>query len=232
MQQDAGVPTLDALRHLLPTTFDGEQAGQQLQSVEPLARLWAGYGWILRLHFVADQSEVHRTAILKYVDFAGAITAAGDAAHGHGHEGLDEGTTRKLASYRVEANYYQYLSSHFNEPSVSSSLAPTWRPFASVPRFLGPCQPSTEPAPLLLLLEDVQPTHPVMGVKPAEMTWGQCLAALDWFAGFHACYWEFDEGQAEMCPPPRELMAATRGRAERGGESLSGKGVWQYGTYK
>lgn len=238
------VPTVEELRTLLPASGDGGvNFAQHLRAVEPLARLWAGYGWVLRLSF--DGDDCPPTAVLKYVDVAGAMAAAGQ----RGSE-MDEGTVRKLASYRVESNFYQYLSQRFNDGgssgagSSSSSSPPPWQRWASVPRFLGPCGEgstgdndhdagSTPPPQLLfLLLEDIQPTHPAMGLTPTDMTWEQCLAALDWFAAFHACFWGYGshDDPEDLCPPPRELTAAAEDN--RRGETWQGRGVWRIGTYK
>ncbi|CAO1637803.1 unnamed protein product [Sympodiomycopsis kandeliae] len=178
---------MDSIKDLLPDAYAG-----RLSSVEELARLWAGYGHIYRLHLNRKDS-----AILKYIS---APRSAGEQ---------DESNVRKLHSYRVETNFYQHFSSRFNG---------RYGPRFTTPTFLARVSESG------LLLSDLALSHPVSPAGREGLSLEQSLAALDWFAAFHASHWGYASEKGRDCPTTREIM-------KNGSAEWEGSGVWEVGTY-
>lgn len=75
----------------LASWLEATLGGPPSQSPDPVARLWAGYGRVVRVHVAG---EPRRTAILKQVRFP---------RESEGHRGH----ARKVQSYRVERAFYE-----------------------------------------------------------------------------------------------------------------------------
>lgn len=187
-------PSAQQIQGLLPQEY-----GQHLQGVEQLARLWAGYGYILRLRFT--RSSGIAPCILKYILPPSAET-----------DDQDEGTIRKLASYRVEANFYEHFAQGFND---------AYGPGHQVPSFIA------RPSESGLMLADLQLSHPRMPSSRSALDLSESLAGLDWFAAFHAHHWGYRAQDGSECEMPLALM-----KQRDGVRSWKGKGVWRTGTYK
>ncbi|CAO1637199.1 unnamed protein product [Parajaminaea phylloscopi] len=183
----------------LDATLLPDSHGPHVDHVDEVARLWAGFGYICRITFT--QQSGLAPCILKYVS-PPRLTAS---------ERRDEGTVRKLASYKVEANFYEHLSSRFNT---------TMGPLRQVPEFVARTSSSG------LLMADLALTHPTLPSSRSSLDLAQTLAAIDWFAAFHATYWGFKAEDGRDCEMPTKLMA----RAD-GPDSWKGTGVWKIGTY-
>lgn len=187
--------SLNDVKDLLPPSL-----AALARHAKQLARLWAGYGYIYRIELNPSGSSP-AACILKYVS-----PPASDA------DGADEGTTRKLASYRVEANFYENLAEGFNDANG---------PSRTVPAFLA------RPSSSGLIIADLALSHPLMPPFKGGLNLSQTVAALDWFAAFHAHFWAYKSETGRECDVPTQLM-----KQKGGVESWKGEGVWRIGTYK
>lgn len=174
--------------------------------MEHLTTLWAGYGNIYRLHFVPGEKtgEVPASAALKWIE---PPSSAGEDG---GNEEEQEGTMRKILSYRVEANFYSNLSSKFSSQHHAT------------PTFLA------RPTPFTLLLSDLATEYELMPTGRQDLTLEQALAGLDAIARLHACFWGYTVQDGRECHEPLEEMR----RLKSGRPGWQGKGVWKWGTYK
>lgn len=189
----------DSIRSLLPEPY-----ASRLESIEELARLWAGYGHIYRLHLRVDDDDddsVPSSVILKYISPPGTSSSSSDSQ--------DESNIRKLSSYLVETNFYQSYSDAFNR---------RYTPRFETPTFLARISKCG------VLLSDLDLSHGGFADNGrAALSLEQSLAALDWFAAFHAHWWGYQAKQGRESPTTRDLMR---------GEKWDGEGVWAVGTYK
>lgn len=140
---------------------------------EVVQSLWSGYGRIQKVDLNFDESEPVQSAIVKFVDAAGA----GDA-HPRGWDG-GASHTRKIRSYEVERNFYASFSSRCGES-------------CRVARLLGadPHSPAAE-SDWLMLLEDLD--QPSFGdvdfpVRKSRVSEQELLECLSWLASFHAAF--------------------------------------------
>ncbi|PWN21862.1 hypothetical protein BCV69DRAFT_268419 [Microstroma glucosiphilum] len=189
-----------AIAALLPPAY-----ANHLDHVEHLTTLWAGYGNIYRLHFASGEEaeEVPSSAVLKWIE---PPPSAGEEDE---DEEEQEGTMRKVLSYKVEANFYSNLS-----PKFSSEHHGT-------PKFLA------RPTPFTLLLSDLAAEYELMPTGRQDLTLEQALAGLDAIARLHACFWNYTVQEGRECHEPREEMRVLRS----GQQGWQGDGVWKWGTY-
>jgi hypothetical protein len=152
--------------------------GFQLQHLEVIQSLWAGYGQICRV--TIDQQE--QSYVLKL------ITPPPTKAN-------DEGHTRKILSYQVE----QYFYSH---------LAPQLPPSIPVAKCLGSVNQhhADGTSTTAMLLNDLKQQYPVAGEKRNVLSLTQVHAALDWLSGFHGFWWSRvkDLTNSSLVLPPLE----------------------------
>jgi hypothetical protein len=131
-----------------------------------------------------------------------------------GEDGEDEeeqeGTMRKILSYRIEANFYSNLSSKFSSRHHGT------------PTFLA------RPTPFTLLLSDLATEYELMPTGRQDLTLEQALAGLDAIARLHACFWGYKAKEERECHEPLEEMR----RLKSGRPVWQGEGVWKWGTYK
>ena len=159
--------------------------------------LWSGYGRIQKIGLsVADETRV-RSAVIKYVDAAGA---------GEDHpRGWNGGAShmRKIRSYEVERNFYSTFANQCTDQ-------------CRVAKLLG--ADSHSPASdldWLMVLEDLdQPTSVGEGfpIRKNGVTQKELLACLNWLANFHATFINIDPAvvDAELWPVGTYWHLATR----------------------
>jgi hypothetical protein len=177
--------------------------GLQLQSMQTIQSLWAGYGEICRVFANPIGSrDPPRPYILKLVN--PPPTKADD-----------EGHTRKILSYQVEQYFYSHLA-----PQMPTTL-PVAECFASINKH------NTDGTSMTaMLLSDLREQYPVAGEKRDVLTTIQAHAALDWLSGFHGFWWlrvKSLDSSSLVLPPLDEVR--------RDGQDATNKSVWLNGGY-
>lgn len=139
----------------------------QLTHIETLQALWSGYGEISRFYSPKLASPV----IIK------SVTPPNEVNHPRGWHS-DVGHERKLTSYKVEADFYQYFAQRCDE-------------YCYVPRFIAyESSGDNEQAAghQALAMEDLQAS----GFNDAntELSLDDIKVVISWLAYFHACFME------------------------------------------
>ena len=139
--------------------------------------LWSGYGRIQKVDLRFEESDGSQSAIVKFVDAAGA-----GESHPRGWNG-GASHTRKIRSYEVERNFYASFSSQCGDQ-------------CRVAKLLGADlhSPASE-SDWLMVLEDLdQPSHRGDGfpVRKSGVSEQELLACLSWLANFHAAFVSID----------------------------------------
>ncbi|KAI4679384.1 uncharacterized protein J4E84_008415 [Alternaria hordeiaustralica] len=179
------------------------EKGLELQSLQTIQSLWAGYGEICRVFANPIGSpDSTKSYVLKLVN--PPPTKAGD-----------EGHTRKILSYQIEQYFYSHLA-----PQMPATL-PVAECVASINRH------NTDGTSMTaMLLSDLKQQYPVAGEKRDVLTTTQAHAALDWLSGFHGFWWTRVKSldSASLVLPPLEEV-------QRYGQASSNKSVWLNGGY-
>lgn len=134
----------------------------RISDTETVQSLWSGYGEIIRMHLDVDQSHPNdsiRSVIVKYVQPPETHT------HPRGWN-TDTSLQRKLASYRVEANWYQ-------------QYAESSRLLCAMPRLFDSYVSDNL---MWLILEDLDPDFPL---RHQQLSMDNCKPCLRWLARFH-----------------------------------------------
>ena len=144
---------------------------------EVVQSLWSGYGRIQKVDLSFAESDLVQSAIVKYVDAAGA-----GQSHPRGWNG-GASHTRKIRSYEVERNFYAAFSSRCGEA-------------CRVAKLLGADShsPASE-SDWLMVLEDLdQPSFGGKGfpIRKSGVSESELLACLSWLANFHAAFIQID----------------------------------------
>ncbi|KAF2277969.1 uncharacterized protein EI97DRAFT_466078 [Westerdykella ornata] len=208
------------------------QHGLQLQSLEILQSLWAGYGHVCRVTAIPSplaseptaksQESSTTTPSLSQTPETYIIKLISPPLSPSKHQ--DEGHIRKLLSYQVEQYFYTYLA-HL----MPASSIPVANCFSSLTEH-NPNGTLTS----AMLLTDLARDFPVAGEKRGTLSTRQVYASLDWLSSFHGFWWsrvgDFD--REKLVRPPLEEM---KGREElRDSDATKGgdvDGVWLNGGY-
>ncbi|KAF1828742.1 hypothetical protein BDW02DRAFT_511598 [Decorospora gaudefroyi] len=181
----------------------------QLQTIQRIQSLWAGYGEICRITATPDSAstswsaaELPQSYILKLVTPPPTRVD-------------DEGHTRKILSYQVEQYFYSHLA-----PQMPSSI-PVAECLASINSHHADGTSITA-----MLLSDLRHQYPIAGEKRSELRPNQVLAALDWLSTFHGFWWpraKTINSSSLVLPPLQEV--------HRDGQDAVNKSVWLNGGY-
>jgi len=179
------------------------EKGLELQSLQTIQSLWAGYGEICRV-FANPIGSPNSTKpyVLKLVNPPPTKAS-------------DEGHTRKILSYQIEQYFYSHLA-----PQMPETL-PVAECVASINKH------NTDGTSMTaMLLSDLKQRYPVAGEKRDVLTATQAYAALDWLSGFHGFWWTRVKSldSASLVLPPLEEV-------QRYGQASSNKSVWLNGGY-
>lgn len=196
----------------------------QVDSIEVLQSLWAGYGSICRittstLTSPASSGHTSRTTstqnsgISTPVEFQSFILKL--VAPPPSSKASNEGHIRKILSYRVEQYFYTRLAR-----SLPASI-----PVALCLDSINEINPDGT-STTAMMLTDLRQRFPVAGEKRDVLSTVQVFAALDWLAAFHGFWWpqSKDLDRDSLVRPP--LEETQRMRAGAGGNS-----VWLNGGY-
>jgi hypothetical protein len=201
--------------------------GLELQSLETIQSLWAGYGEICRV-VAAPASSVNASAESSYTTSTSSSTISPPQSKSQEPQTYvlklvtpppassgDEGHTRKILSYQVEQYFYSHLA-----PQLPASLA--------VAKCLGSIKKHNKDGSSVAatLLSDLQLHYPVAGEKRNVLSETQAYAAVDWLSGFHGFWWPRakDLKDSSLVLPPMEEV-------RRDGKDASDKTVWLNGGY-
>ncbi|KAI4607094.1 hypothetical protein J4E80_009825 [Alternaria sp. BMP 0032] len=179
------------------------EKGLELQSLQTIQSLWAGYGEICRVFANPIGSpDSTKSYVLKLVNPPPTKAS-------------DEGHTRKILSYQIEQYFYSHLA-----PQMPASL-PVAECVASINKHITDGTSMTA-----MLLSDLKQQYPVAGEKRDVLTATQAYAALDWLSGFHGFWWTRVKSldSASLVLPPLEEV-------QRYGQASSNKSVWLNGGY-
>jgi len=179
------------------------EKGLELQSLQTIQSLWAGYGEICRVFANPIGSpDLTKSYVLKLVNPPPTKAS-------------DEGHTRKILSYQIEQYFYSHLA-----PQMPATL-PVAECVASINKH------NTDGTSMTaMLLSDLKQQYPVAGEKCDVLTTTQAYAALDWLSGFHGFWWNRVKSldSASLVLPPLEEV-------QRYGQASSNKSVWLNGGY-
>jgi len=179
------------------------EKGLELQSLQTIQSLWAGYGEICRVFANPIGSpDSTKSYVLKLVNPPPTKAS-------------DEGHTRKILSYQIEQYFYSHLA-----PQMPATL-PVAECVASINEH------NTDGTSMTaMLLSDLKQQYPVAGEKRDVLTATQAYAALDWLSGFHGFWWPRVKSldSASLVLPPLEEV-------QRYGQASSNKSVWLNGGY-
>jgi hypothetical protein len=189
------------------------KVGLQLQYLDLVQSLWAGYGQICHITAVSNMStalvdpedseaQIEQNYILKL------ITPPPIKAN-------DEGHARKILSYQVEQYFYSHLALQLPES------VPVAECLGSVNEHHADGTSTTA-----MLLSDLKQKFPVAGEKRNVLSITQVNAAIDWLAGFHGFWWSRIE---DLHPSSLVLPPLEEGR--RDGNDGFKKTVWLNGGY-
>ncbi|KAF2001665.1 hypothetical protein P154DRAFT_432576 [Amniculicola lignicola CBS 123094] len=162
-------------------------AGLQLDHIELVQSLWAGYGYIYRL-----------TAIPSTNWFVLKLIAPPPAKRSQ-----DEGNARKTLSYRVEHYFYTHLA-----PQLPASIAVA-KCIANINE-----EHIDGTSTTALIMTDLQQNFPIAGESRAVLSPTQVDAALEWLASFHG-FWRprvRHLDRLSMLRPPLQEMPSTGAR--------------------
>ncbi|KAF2635542.1 hypothetical protein P280DRAFT_473790, partial [Massarina eburnea CBS 473.64] len=198
--------------------------GLELQSLQVLQSLWAGYGQICRI-----------TATPKPPPSSGSTsrtnsTSASNISPPHDPQSFilkliappstttttsSEGHIRKILSYQVEQYFYTTLA-----PKLPPSI-PTAQVLASMNEAH-----ADGTITIATILSDLKQNYPVAGEKREVLTPVQVHAALDWLADFHGFWWSRvgDMDYRTLVRPPLEEV-------HRDDDDAPRKTVWLNGGY-
>lgn len=178
------------------------EKGRQLQSLERIQSLWAGYGQIARIMATSDQSTAPESHIIKLVTPPPARVD-------------DEGHLRKILSYQVEQYFYSQLA-----PQM-----PTYIPVATCLNSVNKKNPDGTSI-TAMILSDLKHVYPVAGEKRETSSPIQAKAALHWLSAFHGFWWSRVESlnRSSLVLPPLE-------EAQRNLGDSAEKTVWLNGGY-
>ncbi|KAI4914535.1 hypothetical protein J4E85_010601 [Alternaria conjuncta] len=179
------------------------EKGLELQSLQTIQSLWAGYGEICRVFANPIGSpDSTKSYVLKLVNPPPTKVS-------------DEGHTRKILSYQIEQYFYSHLA-----PQMPATL-PVAECVASINKH------NTDGTSMTaMLLSNLKQQYPVAGEKRDVLTATQAYAALDWLSGFHGFWWTRVKSldSASLVLPPLEEV-------QRYGQASSNKSVWLNGGY-
>jgi hypothetical protein len=179
-------------------------SGLNLQSIDIIQSLWAGYGKISRIYAIPEDTDLTPQKLQSYiVKLVKPPPTKTD----------DEGHARKILSYRVEQYFYTHLASQ-----MPASI-PVAKCLASVNEVHSDGTSTTA-----MLLSDLRNEYPIAG-ESHPLTSVQVNAALDWLANFHGFWWTRSEElhtSSLVLPPLQEIH---RKREEEG------RSVWLNGGY-
>lgn len=178
----------------------------QLIKRELLQSLWSEYGEIARY----DSPKLGKSVIVKHVSPPSKVH------HPRGWHS-DVGHQRKVRSYQVEAEFYQFFAGCCDETCY-------------VPQFIGLIKEPNHPEQLTLIMEDLKSSGFDLVYTRATDT--QIKSVLSWLAHFHArfinidtstlwpvgCYWYLATRQAEFDAMPQGML---KNNARRIDEALN-----------
>jgi hypothetical protein len=185
------------------------EIGLNLQTLEVLQSLWAGYGQVCRIEATPDASQKisdsphgSQSYILKL------ITPPSTRAN-------DEGHTRKILSYQVEQYFYSHLALQLPDS------IPVAKCMVSINHHNADGTSKTA-----MILSDLKPRYPIAGEKRNVLFEVQVNAALDWLSGFHAFWWPCvtDMDRSLLVLPPLQEV-------QKDGQDATKKSVWLNGGY-
>jgi hypothetical protein len=178
----------------------------QLTKRELLQSLWSEYGEIARY----DSPKLGKSVIVKHVSPPTKVH------HPRGWHS-DVGHQRKVHSYQVEAEFYQFFAERCDETCY-------------VPQFIGLITEPNHPEQQTLIMEDLKSSGFDLVYTRATDT--QIKSVLSWLAHFHArfikigtstlwpvgCYWYLATRQAEFDAMPQGVL---KNNAQRIDEALN-----------
>lgn len=209
---------MPALSQLLP------DLGLELDSIEHIQALWAGYGniYAVKARPIGNTPYTANYGVERFCprDKAGKlhlilkVISPPESLHG------DEGHLRKMFSYQVEQCFYKNFA-----PQLAKGIS------------VAPCLGTTQcaqtgnseavPGHTATLLADLRLGFPIAGEKRTALNEDQALAAIDWLAKFHVSFRAPDTaGREEFLLPPLE---EARRRLTSG--SWEKKSLWLNGGY-
>lgn len=178
----------------------------KLEKRELLQNLWSEYGEIARY----DSPKLGKSVIVKHV------APPSKVHHPRGWHS-EVGHQRKVRSYQIEAEFYQFFAGRCDETCY-------------VPQFIGLIKSTNHPETQTLIMEDLKSSG--FDLVYARATETQIKTVLSWLAHFHArfinidtstlwpvgCYWYLATRQAEFGVMPQGEL---KDNAQRIDEALN-----------
>uniref|UniRef100_UPI0032177081 phosphotransferase n=1 Tax=uncultured Draconibacterium sp. TaxID=1573823 RepID=UPI0032177081 len=133
----------------------------ELFQIEVIQSLWSGYGEIVRFGL---RGSKHKSVVVKHVN----LPEGGNHPRGWN---TDLSHQRKLKSYKVETEWYKYLSKRCDTTCKI--------PECYALETLG--------SEVLMVFEDLDSSG-FSGRRSSSVSWDEVNAVLSWLAGFHATF--------------------------------------------
>ena len=197
--------------------------GLEVESIEEIQALWAGYGHIYHVKALPTNKEQagerhaskgsSEQEIVRSRDFILKVISPPTGLQGN------EGHLRKMFSYQVEQYFYEEIAPKLSQDiSVAACFGAIFDNVAA--------DTKDQPDLIATLLSDLRINFPISGEKRAVLNRCQAFAAIDWLAKFHGTFLSCPPQNHEnfVLPPLEENKARTNAGAQ-------GRTLWLNGGY-